>query len=292
MSVPKMFSFDIFVCALPVFLLARHTSAHSFLTYLPVQHQFLQRSCGTSDPSNQLRSTHKALEIEEPLDNDLWNATMVQERHARFLVSRDSHDSVYARQAASTLFTIDTYIHIVDNDTSASPSSRLYVTDLMIQDQFEYLQLQYASASIGYRLVNISRTLNNVWASNGDDQAMKSALRRGSYSALNIYYQADLRSGGAASVPDDYTLLGYCTLPAAGITRTTNPTSYILDGCNVLSGTLPGGVQRLYNHGGTTVHEVGHWNGLLHTFQDNTCSEYGFGDYVADTPQQAVATGK
>ena len=81
-------------------------------------------------------------------------------------------------------------------------------------------------------------------------------------------------------------------MPAAGVTATTPQSVYILDGCNVLSGTMPGGTLNGYNLGGTTAHEVGHWNGLLHTFQDNTCGTQDFGDYVADTPQEATSTSE
>lgn len=33
-----------------------------------------------------------------------------------------------------------------------------------------------------------------------------------------------------------------------------------------------------------------HWFGLLHTFQDNTCTPGDAGDYCDDTPQQSTAT--
>lgn len=47
------------------------------------------------------------------------------------------------------------------------------------------------------------------------------------------------------------------------------PADYTTDGCNILAGSMlgmPGGVGE-YNEGKTAVHEVGHWFGLLHTFQ-------------------------
>ena len=44
---------------------------------------------------------------------------------------------------------------------------------------------------------------------------------------------------------------------------------YATDGCNVLAGSMPGSPNAVlgYDRGKTAVHEVGHWFGLLHTFQ-------------------------
>lgn len=58
-----------------------------------------------------------------------------------------------------------------------------------------------------------------------------------------------------------------------------------LDGCMSGSFTLPGS-EPPYNSGMTTVHEVGHWFGLLHTFQGG-CDERR-GDFIADTPAEAI----
>jgi hypothetical protein len=198
-----------------------------------------------------------------------------------------------ARQATKPYYTIDTYFHIVSDAASASPSSSGYITDAMITAQFHTVAIAYTNASIGYRYMGVTRTANNTWASNGDDLAMKTALRQGSYSSLNVYFQSELQSApGTPGVPAGSVLLGYCSLPSAGITSKTPESVYMLDGCNILSSTMPGGTFQQYNRGGTAVHEIGHWNGLLHPFQDNTCSPYDYGDYVADTPQELTSTSE
>ncbi|EXJ93513.1 hypothetical protein A1O1_01905 [Capronia coronata CBS 617.96] len=293
----------------------------------------ISRSCGVASPSTELQDSHRWLQHNEALDNDLWNASSVQQRHIEHhhhgshpfgesLSSSNASESDRRRQALpspSPLYVVDTYIHIVADSSSASASSPKYVTDTMISQQFAYLAHAYTNASIGYRLLGISRSTNDTWAANGDDAGMKRALRRGTYSSLNIYYQSLLQAGAnTPGIPAGSTLLGFCSLPAAGVTSggttgggsisggstgvgnttpgTGTPTPpnsrYILDGCNVLSGTMPGGNMVGYNLGGTTAHEVGHWNGLLHTFNGNSCAQDDFGDYVADTPQEMTSTNR
>jgi hypothetical protein len=86
------------------------------------------------------------------------------------------------------------------------------------------------------------------------------------------------------------SMLGFCTLPDPSINASSPRSTYIKDGCNILAKTMPGGSLVHYNRGGTAVHEIGHWNGLLHTFEGESCSPDNKGDYIADTPQQSKPT--
>lgn len=132
---------------------------------------------------------------------------------------------------------------------------------------------------------------------------MKTALRKGSYKTLNVYFQTDLQASPgqsgrvhadsrAAGIASELSasVLGFCTLPDPGVNASSPRSAYIKDGCNVLANTMPGGTLDLYNRGGTAIHEIGHWNGLLHTFQGESCDSSNPGDYINDTPQQSSPT--
>ncbi|KAJ5584101.1 uncharacterized protein N7459_003901 [Penicillium hispanicum] len=201
-----------------------------------------------------------------------------------------------ASEARQGPIEIETWFHII-----ASNSEIDQVSDDMINSQISILQTAYGDASIQYRLQGVSRHVNDVWARDGDDVAMKKALRRGTYRTLNVYFQTDLQASpgqagrlgnrGASMANDQSSsVLGFCTLPDPSVNASSTPADYVKDGCNILAKTMPGGSLDLYNRGGTAIHEIGHWNGLLHTFQGESCSADNPGDYISDTPQQSTPT--
>ena len=110
---------------------------------------------------------------------------------------------------------------------------------------------------------------------------MKQALRRGTYSTLNIWFQTNLTATNDPKAP--VRLLGYCTTPT-NVTYEYNgnlfdypASAYAIDGCNVYTGTVPGSPSVVYgyNRGLTAAHEVGHWMGLLHTFEVSAVMGFG-----------------
>lgn len=127
-----------------------------------------------------------------------------------------------------------------------------------------------------FHVASFQRVTNDAWFRSGilgRDRAagqMRRALHRGDRRDLNLYIAAPTVSGSG--------LLGYGTAPWDTRRRPR------LDGVTIHRGTLPGGGFAAYGRGDTAVHEVGHWLGLLHTFEGG-CE--GRGDRVADTPAEA-----
>ncbi|SMQ53962.1 unnamed protein product [Zymoseptoria tritici ST99CH_3D7] len=72
----------------------------------------------------------------------------------------------------------------------------------------------------------------------------KTALRKGSYEDLNLYFLSDIPGGN----------LGSCTYPQQNITDLARRR----DGCSNLAGTLPGAETTDFDLGKTAVHETGH----------------------------------
>lgn len=104
---------------------------------------------------------------------------------------------------------------------------------------------------------------------------MKNLLHKGGPADLNVY------SVGFNGGPGK-GLLGYATFPSS---YEGNPND---DGVVIKYSTVPGGTRPDFNQGKTLTHEMGHWLGLYHTFQGDSCE--GAGDYVSDTPQELTPT--
>lgn len=143
------------------------------------------------------------------------------------------------------------------------------VTSQQITDSIAVLNAAYAGSSFSFSLVSVDYSNNSTWytcSGGGCETEMKTALRQGGSNALNVY--SNNMGGG---------LLGWATFPSS---YASNPKN---DGVVILAASVPGGSAAPYNEGDTLTHEVGHWMGLYHTFQ-NGCTKSN--DYVSDTPQE------
>ena len=206
------------------------------------------RSCGTAAP-------------------DPARLAEIESSFSRFKQSRGS------KKAAGTIV-IPVYFHVINKGSGIENGD---VPDRMLRGQINVLNDSFSGATGGaatpfsFELAGITRTTNADWFEMGiqsiQERQAKAALRQGGPEALNIY----TTNGGG--------YLGWATFPSS---YSSQPTQ---DGVVVLYSSLPGGSLFPYNEGDTGTHEVGHWLGLYHTFQ-NGCSTNN--DYVDDTAAEAA----
>lgn len=170
-------------------------------------------------------------------------------------------------RAPDTEITVPLWVHVITGDGQGA-------TDQSVARQVTALNDAYggryggADTGVVFRLMGVTRTENPAWFRDplGYEAPMKRRLRRGGPETLNLYL---------AQLGD--LVLGYSTYPHR-YARDPELDGVVVDWRSLPGGTLPG-----FDRGFTAVHEIGHWLGLLHTFE-NGCAG---GDGVADTPPEA-----
>lgn len=164
--------------------------------------------------------------------------------------------------------TIDVYVHVIHRTNGTGK-----VLQTKINEQMTVLNDSFAGTGFSFALQGLEYIANDDWyymyMDSPAESEMKSMYRQGGPADLNIYLAA--------------TMGGYIGWSAFPWNLLFDP---IDDGIVLHNGTLPGGWVTDYNAGDTLVHEVGHWLGLYHTFQ-NGCG--WFGDFVSDTPAEKSA---
>ena len=151
------------------------------------------------------------------------------------------------------------------------------VSDDRIAAQIDVLNRAFETVGFRFVLAFVERVESAEWGDgltirSSAEAAMKRALALDPSVYLNVY---------TASLGLDY--LGWAVLPDDA------PEGSPEHGVVLHHATLPGGSAAPFNEGHTATHEVGHWAGLLHTF-DGGCSSPN--DGVEDTPQErSAATG-
>jgi|GEM_PF-1859084 len=153
-----------------------------------------------------------------------------------------------------------------------------YLSDQRINDQIAVLNEDYRAltgtmgelgfdTNIQFELAGINRVKNDNWFEDRDEEGYKSALGWDQNLYLNIY--TNTASG----------YLGYSYLPQ-------EDAGDIWDGVVMLYESIGGrnNGYDVYDQGRTLVHEIGHYLGLLHTFEGESCyTGYTEGDLIDDT---------
>ena len=146
------------------------------------------------------------------------------------------------------------------------------LTQAQVDAQILELNLNFAPRNYQFVLGQVDFTNNPAWfnlQTTANETALKLALAQYPAQTLNIY----------SCIP--YGYLGFSYLPYSF------PENSYEHGVFIDYRTLPGGSFAPYDLGRTATHEIGHYLGLLHTFQGG-CA--GGGDQVADTPAEATPT--
>jgi hypothetical protein len=172
--------------------------------------------------------------------------------------------------------TINVVFHVVTTSAGKGAISNETLTKQLkvLNDGFAGAESS-AAAKTGFKFVlqQTKRYANDTWFNGGADNAgterqMKTQTRVGTAATLNVWF-TDIEGFGFATFPSSYK---------------NNPK---MDGVVVDYATVPGGSEVNFNLGKTVTHEVGHWMGLWHTFQDGCTAT---NDEVADTPAQTSST--
>jgi len=212
------------------------------------------RQCATPRPT----AAHK-----------LQTADIVQ----RFQVARASSSD--ARRRGTQPIVVPVAVHVIASGVSEADGN---LPTTQIDAQIDVLNAAFQPYGFRFVLASISRTVNAAWATgmsdgSANERAMKQALSKDTGRFMNVYIT------DAAG-----DLLGWATLPSSQSENNFG------DGVVLDRETLPGGSFAPFNEGDTGTHEVGHWLGLYHTFNEdapsgNPCG--GNGDEVSDTPVEA-----
>jgi hypothetical protein len=167
-------------------------------------------------------------------------------------------------------YTIPVWVHEIRRKTGSLGT----LVAGQITSQIAALNTAFASHGIQFTLAGTTLSKNNNWYNDGG--TYYNSLARDVHNNLNIY--TNTASGN----------LGYAYVPSGGGV-VGNKWDRVVIYYRAFGN--PGTYGAPYNEGDTTVHEVGHYLGLYHTFQGGCASASGCannGDLICDTQPESA----
>lgn len=170
---------------------------------------------------------------------------------------------------------ISVYFHIIEDDDGTGG-----VTHSNIKEQVNIMNKEMKH--FDFTVMNVTRTQNSaLYINENDDDAAKmvKSLRKGGFDTLNIFVAAPPSYWGWALTPPSWDVRD-------------DPSALSQDYVLLHKESFPRDSYYDWVKGYTALHEIGHWLGLYHTFQ-NGCGSVGDGmDDTAAERVQAVGCPK